>query len=121
MIALAPFSSSVTKRAKRERVENDSHSTERRWANMDSAKTLRDVLWVNIRRTTLKKFSESKTTGLGGSGELTELEETVLDILGRESANIEPVKMEDSDIVFGEEIIVTIILSAGGKVIIIPM
>ena len=88
---------------------------------MDSAKTLRDVLWVNIRRSTLKKFSESKTTGLGGSGELTELEETVLDILGRESANIEPVKMEDSDIVFGEEIIVTIILSAGGKVIIIPM
>ena len=88
---------------------------------MDSAKTLRDVLWVNIRRSTLKKFSESKTTGLGGSGELTELDETVLDILGRESANIEPVKMEDSDIVFGEEIIVTIILSAGGKVIIIPM
>lgn len=37
-----------------------------------------------------------------GSLELTELDETVLDVLGRKSANIEPVKVIDSDIVFGD-------------------
>ena len=87
--------------------------------NIDSAKNLRDILWANIRRSTLKKLTESKKTGSGGSGELTELDETVLDILGRESANIEPVKVEDSDIIFGEEIIVTTSPSAEGKIMII--
>ena len=53
---------------------------------------LRDVFWVNIRRGNLKKISESKKTGAGGSGQLTH-DETVLDILGR----------EDSDIVFWRE------------------
>ena len=43
----------------------------------------------------------------------------VVDILGRQSANIEAVKVEDSDIVFGEEIIVTTTPIAEGKIIII--
>lgn len=118
MIVLAPFSSKVTKKAKQEAWETIRTQLNGVGANIDSAKTLRDVLWANIRRSTLKKVTESKT-GSGGSGELTDLDETVLDILGRESANIEPVKVEDSDIVFGEEIIVTTTPSAEGKIIII--
>ena len=55
--------------------------------------------------------------GGGGSGELTELD---FDILGRESANIEPVKVEDSDIVFGEEIVVTTTPTIEGKLITVP-
>jgi len=43
----------------------------------------------------------------------------LLDILGPGSGNIEPVKVEDLDIVFGEEIIVTTTPSAEGKLIII--
>ena len=89
--------------------------------NIDSAKTLRDVLWANIRRSTAKKVTESEKTGAGGSGELTELDETVLDVLGRESANIEPAKVEDSDIVFGEDIVVTATPSVEGKIFIIPI
>ena len=119
MIVLAPFSSKVTKKAKQEAWETIRTQLNGVGSNIDSAKTLRDVLWANIRRSTLKKVTESKKTGSGGSGELTELDETVLDILGRESANIEPVKVEDSDIVFGEEIIVTTTPSAEGKIIII--
>ena len=57
---------------------------------------------------------KNRTSGTQGN-----LDETVLDILGRESANIEPVKVEDSNIVFGEEIIVTTTPSAEGKIIII--
>ena len=56
-----------------------------------------------IRRSTLKKVSKSKKTGAAGSRQLTELDKTVPDILGRESANIGPVKVKNSDIVFGED------------------
>ena len=102
MIVLAPFSSKLTKKAKQEAWETVRTQLNGVEVNIDSAKTLRDVLWANIRRSTLKKVTESKKTGSGGSGELTELDKTVLDILGCESANIEPVKVEDSDIVFGD-------------------
>ena len=44
-----------------------------------------------------KKVSESKKTA-GGSGKLSEQDETVLDILGRESANLEPVKVEETEL-----------------------
>ena len=95
---------------------NDSHLIKQRWGEHRQRQNLRDVLWANIRHSTLKKVTESKKAGSGGSGELTELDKTVRDILGRQSANIEPVKVEDSNIVFGEEIIVT---STEGKIIII--
>ena len=119
VIVLAPFSSKVTKKAKQEAWETIRTQLNGVGANIDGAKTLRDVLWANIRRSTLKKVTESKKTGSGGRGELTELDEPVLDILGRETANIEPLKVENSDIVFGEKIIVTTTPSAEGKIIII--
>ena len=93
-------------------VGNDSHSIKWRWGEHRQRQNPQ-------RRLTLEKVTESKKTGSEGSGELTELDETILDILGRESANIEPVKVEDFDIVFGEEKIVTTTPSAEGKIIII--
>ena len=117
MIVLAPFSLKVTKKAKQEAWETICTQLNGVGANIDSAKTLRDVLWANIRRSTLKKVSESKKTVSGGSGELTELD--ILDMSRRESANMEPVKVEDSDIVFGEEKIVTTTPNAESKIIII--
>ena len=79
-VVLAPFSSKVTKKAKQEAWETIPTQLNCVGANIDSAKTLRDVLWANIRCSTLKKVIESKKTGSGGSGELTELDQTVLDI-----------------------------------------
>ena len=105
-IVLAPFSSTVTKKAKQQAWENILSQMNGVGANVDSIKTLRDVIWANIRRSTIKKVSESKKTGAGGSGQLSELDETVLDILGRESANLEPVKVEDSEILFKKEVVV---------------
>ena len=118
MILLAPFSSTVTKKAKQEAWETICTQLNGVGTNIDCVKTLRDVLWANIRRSTLTKGSESKKCGAGGSGEL-ELGETVLDSLGRESANIEPVKVKDSDIAFGEEIVVTTTPTVEGKLIIV--
>lgn len=42
---------------------------------------------------------------------------TVLDVLGRESANTEPLKVEDSNILFGKEIVVTTTPTVEGKLI----
>ena len=105
-IVLAPFSSTVTKKAKQQAWENILSQINGVGANVDSIKTLRDVIWANICRSTIKKVSESKKTGPGGSGQLSELDETVLDILGRESANLEPVKVEDLEIVFENAVVV---------------
>ena len=75
MIVLAQFSSNVTKKAKQEAWQTIRTHLNGIGANIDSAKTLRDdVLWANICRSTLKNVTESKRTGLGGRGELTELE-----------------------------------------------
>ena len=70
IILLAPFSSKVTKKAKQEAWETIRTQLNGVGANIDSAKTLRDALWANIRRSTLKKVTKSKKTGSGGSGEL---------------------------------------------------
>ena len=105
-IGLALFSSTVIKKAKQQAWENILSQINGVGANVDSIKTLRDVIWANIRRSTIKKVSESKKTGAGGSGQLSELDETVLDILGRESANLEPVRLEDSEIMFEKEVVV---------------
>ena len=50
-------------------------------AVIESAAGLQDVLWANIRRATIGKGSQQKKTGSGGSGQLTKLNETILDIL----------------------------------------
>jgi len=105
-ILLASFSSTVTKKAKQKAWESILSQINGVGANVDNIKTLWDVIWANIRRSTIKKVSDSKKTGAGGSGQLFELDETVLDILGRESANLEPVKVEDTDIVFESEVVV---------------
>ena len=86
MILLAAFSLTVTKKSKQEAWERIRSQLNGVGANIDSVKTLRDVLWANICRSTLKKVSESKKTGSGGSGELTELDKTVLDILGHRAS-----------------------------------
>ena len=89
MTVLAPFPSTMTKKVKQVAWKKIYTQLNGVGANMDSIKTLRDVLWAKIRGATLKKVSEYKKTGAGGSGELTEQDETVLDVLGRESENIE--------------------------------
>ena len=66
LIVLAPFSSTVTKKVKQKAWEKIRRQLNGVGANIDSAKTLRDVLLANIRRATLKKVSESKKTGAGG-------------------------------------------------------
>ena len=54
-------------------------------------------------QTNTQKNKRIKTIARREGGELlTELDETVLDVLDRKSANIEPVKVIDSDIVFGD-------------------
>lgn len=50
-------------------------------AGIESAAGLQDVLWANTQRATIGKVSQQNKTGRGGSGQLTKLNETILDIL----------------------------------------
>ena len=54
-VVLAPFSSTVTKKAKQEAWESILRQLNGVGANVDNIKTLRDVIWANIRRGTIKK------------------------------------------------------------------
>ncbi|KAL7634495.1 UNVERIFIED_CONTAM: hypothetical protein RMT77_006297 [Armadillidium vulgare] len=45
----------------------------------------RDVLWQNIKKATMAKRDNINKTGKGGMGKFTEVDELVLDILGKES------------------------------------
>ena len=62
-MVLAPFSSTVTKKAKQEAWETIRTQLNGIGANIDNAKTLKDVLLANIRRSTVKKVTYSKKTG----------------------------------------------------------
>lgn len=117
---MSPFSSTVTKKTKQNAWEGIRTQLNDVGANIENIRTLRDVIWANIRRSMTKKMSEAKKTGAGGSGNLTELDETVLDILGRESANVEPVNATDTEVVFGgdslpTEVIITTTLDVEGN------
>ena len=61
-------------------------------------------------------MNDSKKAGTWGCGRLSETDETVLDIIGRESATLESVRVEDSDIVFGNEVVLSSTLSVEGDV-----
>ena len=60
-------------------------------------------------------MNDLKKTIAGGCGQLTEIDETVLDIIGRESG-LEPVRVEDSNIMFGNEVVLCSTLSVEGDV-----
>ena len=62
-------------------------------------KILRDVTWNNMVRATKAKVDKSKTTGAEGS-KLMELDHQILDYLGKESANMVTVSVDDSDVSF---------------------
>lgn len=84
--------------------------------NVDNIKILRDVIWVNICCGMIKKVSDLKKIGVGGS-EFIELDDIVFDIFGRESVNLEFVKVEDILIVFESEEVVCIIFEIEGEII----
>lgn len=60
-----------------------------------SVKHTRETLWDNMKRGTMKKVQLSNQTGEGGSSRLTELDEAILDIIGRESAYLNGTGLED--------------------------
>ena len=82
----------------------DLHVIKQPWRKHRQRQNTPKYLMSQHSQTYTQKKSESRLLqgGRVGSWELTELDETVLDVLGRKSANIEPVKVIDSDIVFGD-------------------
>ena len=67
-----------------------------------SIKDIRDTAWNNLKRKAVKKYNDGKKTGAAGS-KLTELDNIVLDIVGRESVKINALNIEDTPISFSCE------------------
>ncbi|XP_059098118.1 uncharacterized protein LOC131892326 [Tigriopus californicus] len=61
---------------------------------VESPAFLRDTVWGNLRRATVKTFADQKKTGAQG-GEWTELDDVIMDIEGRETANVMGVGVPD--------------------------
>jgi hypothetical protein len=88
--------------------------------------------WDNTKRITLRKVSESKQTGSGGS-KLTRVDHVVLDIIGKESAHMAGLNlpderpsfsgsiMSDSDVfIAGQENLDSSFSSVPGKIGLLP-
>ena len=60
-----------------------------------SVKHTRETLWDNMKRSTTKKVQLNNQTGQGGSNQLTDLDEAVLDIIGRDSVYLNGTGLED--------------------------
>ena len=59
-IIMAPFSATVTKKAKQDAWETIRNQMNGVGADVDSVSKLRDVIWANIRQGTLKKLANRK-------------------------------------------------------------
>ena len=67
--------------------------------------TLRDVEWYNLKKSSQTKYRNSLKSGAAGS-KLTELDECVMDVLGRQSANVMGLNLPDMDISFAASTII---------------
>jgi hypothetical protein len=61
--------------------------------------TLRDVEWYNLKKSSQTKYRNSLKSGEAGS-KLTDLDECVMDVLGRQSANVIGLNLPDMDLSF---------------------
>jgi hypothetical protein len=59
-----------------------------------TAEALRTTEWQNVRRGTVEKFRKLNKSGAEG-GKLAQFEEVLMDIIGRESAHVKAVPVED--------------------------
>ena len=71
-----------------------------RGANIPDSKWLREREWDYIKRQTSSKIQKNGCTGAEPQA-YTELDEAVIDILGRDSANVNGINIPDMEISFG--------------------
>ncbi|KAL1488796.1 hypothetical protein ABEB36_014594 [Hypothenemus hampei] len=56
----------------------------------------RDTLWQNIKKMTMLKLDNAKKTGTGGLGKMSEIDKTVLEIIGKDSPVVCGLGVKDS-------------------------
>lgn len=88
------FSSTVTKKEKLEAWANIAQQLQGIGVVVSSPAHLRDTVWANIRRATVKRYNDQKKTGAQG-GKWSDLDNLVMDLEGRESANVVGIGVDD--------------------------
>jgi len=101
-VLFAKFSVSVTRKAKIEAWESIRQRLLENGADEAEATVaqLRDVIWPNLKRCATVKASDEAKTGAPG-GKITQIEEAVLNVLGREFALLKPVDVMDTQVNIG--------------------
>lgn len=96
-LLMAPFSPMITRKKKLlawDDIRNNLLAIGADPEAIPNSKILRDKIWPNIKRLSLEKTSSQGKTG-GAGGKLTEIDEFVINIVGRDSAQILPVRNEN--------------------------
>jgi len=88
------FSSSITNKDKLGVWTNITAQLQAMGVKNSSPAVTRDKLWANLRRNTLKRYDQEKKTGASGS-KWTDIDEIVMDIEGRDSANVNGTNIPD--------------------------
>ncbi len=98
-VLFKPLSGFITKKLKDSNWEEIRLKLISSGAVIKDVSTLRDVEWYNLKKSSQTKYRNSLKSGAAGS-KLTELDECVMDILGRQSANVIGLNLPDMDISF---------------------
>ncbi len=100
-ILFPPFSVKLTNQVKVAAWEEIRIALMARGAVIKDAKFLRDREWSNLSRQVVGRYRNSVKTGEAGSS-LSQLDNIVLDIEGRDSVNVKALNIPDNKVVFGK-------------------
>ena len=101
-ILFPPFSVKVTNQVKVAAWEEIRAALMARGAIIKDFRFLRDRDWSNLSRQVLDRYRNSLKTGEAGSS-LSQLDNLVLDIEGRESVNVKALNIPDNKVTFGSK------------------
>ena len=93
-VLFGKFSPTITRKLRNAAWEDIRQKLLDMGATVENTEVLRDNDWGNLRRCVVQKFTKSMKSGEGGS-ELTELDNIVLDTIGRESSNVKALAVQD--------------------------
>jgi hypothetical protein len=98
-LLFGPFSPTVTNKAKQSCWEMIRRALQETGCEPTDVKTLGDTEWRNLKRSVQNKYQDSMRTGAAGTT-FSELDEVVLAVIGRDSPNLKPVDVKDSEVIF---------------------
>ena len=102
-VLMAQFSPIITRKSKKlawEKIRVGLLSIGLDEEELANIAVLRDRMWPNLKKTTMAKIQEQSETGGKGGSKLSEIDEAVLDIIGRTSPAMKPLSTPNLPLIF---------------------